>query len=368
MGKAMTPDERMRLLVRLCAIERDGYPLPDLESGEVDALAHEAEREGVAGWLTHRLTESYDDWEPRDELRLKLRAAAIGTVAHNARILRAAKIITEKLDGIETILLKGAALIDSPYYKDLSHRLAGDIDLWVAPDRLMEARERLLEAGATVEAYDGPQVGDDDAHLPPMKYEGVILELHGRLFYKKMGWDPPEPLGSYATEWHGRRMLRPDAMTHHLVMHAYKHYVWMKVGLRWVVDLAVVMASADDARGLLSLCKSSTPDAEKAIKWAMGVALPLMPKATAKEMEDLGYKPIEFARNRSKGVSTGMAKRWAIERIIEKAVANAARAKGVRGKIRAIVTSIKYETGRTRARYPDDCLLTGLVKRIFFRK
>ncbi len=364
----MTPDEQLRLLVRLCAMERDGKPLPDLGKDSVRALADAAGREGVSGWLTHRLTESYGDWKSGAELRLEMRQAALSTVCHNAHVIGVAKDVTEKLRGIETVLLKGAALIDSPFYSDISHRLAGDIDIWVDPAKIFQARDILIEHGAEACKYDGPQVDKTDAHLPQMRYEGLTIELHGRLFNADLGWDLPKQPGAYAMEWHGRRMLRPDAMTHHLVMHAYKHYVKEKVRLRWIVDLAVMISAGKDAGALTALCEASTPDSGKALRWAMGVTLPLLPVAKAKEVKEMGYAPLDFATNKSKGMSIVKAKRSAIVRIIRKAGNAVARAEGLRCKASAAMAAVRYELRRTRLRYPGDSLATGIIKRIFIRK
>lgn len=360
----------LNLLARLCSIERDGDSLPDLAQSEVERLVALAQSEGVSGWLLHRLTESYGDWAPAASLAKLLRPDAISTVVHNAHALGVVRLMESKLEGIATVRLKGIALIESPYYADASLRLAGDIDLWIQPDRIYEARERLVAAGAKIPEHKGrPIEAESDAHLDGFDMNGISVELHRRLFRTYFNWDLPGSPADYATTWHGRRILRPDAMTYHLVLHAYKHYVWQEIVLRWMVDIAVIISMTDNLDDLLGLLRKTSADSAEAMRWAVGVAMPLLPKAKAEELRAMGFSPLAYAQNKAKGnVSTFKAKVAAIELLTSGLRTRISQAHGFGGKLGAIAGFVRYEIGRTRDRYPQDCLATGIIKRIFKKK
>lgn len=372
-GTPLTPattDERLDLLARLCSLTRDGGLLPNLSADEATSLAKTAETEGVAGWLLHRLTESYADWPASAAMAKSLRQAAIGIVAHNAQIIGVMRDIESRLSGIGTVWLKGAALIESQCYADISHRLAGDIDLWVEPGRIYEARERLLDCGAKrLDNGRGPIESDTDAHLKAIEYHGVMVELHMRLFRKDFGWDLPGSLSDYATPSRTGKILRPDAMAYHLVLHAYKHYMWEHISLKLVVDLAKILDAAAAPSDLLRLLRETSADSEKAMRWAVGVAMPLLPEGKAKELASMGFSPLPFAANRSrKHVGTAEFKISALRLLIGGIRTRIRHAHGLRGKAAALVYSIRYEIDRTRLRYPGDSLAAAIMKRIVKKK
>ena len=369
-GADETPAVALDLLARLCSLSRDGGDLPTPGEREVAALAAAAAREGVSGWLLHRLTASYADWPATERLARMLRSPAIDTVIRNAHKLGVVRDIERRLEGIATVRLKGIALIESPYYSDVSHRLAGDIDLWVDPGRIYEARERLLAAGArATDGGDRPMESDGDAHMGAIEYHGVRVELHMRLFRKDFGWDPPGDLADYATEWHGRRMLRPDAMAYHLAMHAYKHYIWQRICLKWVVDMAKLLNASADVGETLSLMWTTSADSAAAMKWAVGVAMPLLPEGKAKELHAMGFSPLPYSANRSRGaMSTARYKRSALRLLLGGVATKIRHAHGLRGKIAAAAYAVRYEVARTRKRYPDDNIVKAIIKRITRKK
>lgn len=131
--------QSLTLVVRLCSLSRDNAPMPQLSEAEIAQLAAVAVKEGVAGWII-RVTDSYQDWVSGEAVCKALRRPAWRVVSHNAQVLGVVRDISDKLKGFDTVLLKGAALIDSPYYDDVSHRVAGDIDIWVDPARFRRRR------------------------------------------------------------------------------------------------------------------------------------------------------------------------------------------------------------------------------------
>lgn len=366
----MPQADQLNLLARLCSLERAEADLPSLTEADVKSLASAAESEGVSGWLLHRLTESYADWTPAPALAKLLRPAAIATVVHNAHVLGVVRDIEAKLADIPTVRLKGIALIESPYYADASLRLAGDIDLWTQPDRIYEAREILRNSGADAHKHKGrPLEAETDAHLDGFDYKGISVELHRRLFRKYFDWDLPGSVADYATTWRGRRILRPDAMAYHLMTHAYKHYVWQTICLKWVIDIAIVLDKADNLEDILGLLRDTSADSAKTMHWAVGIAMPLLPVAKAKELQAMGFSPLIYAENISKGhVSTFKTKVAALELLTSGIRTRMSQAHGFRGKMKAIADFARYEAQRTRDRYPQDCLAIGIIKRIVKKK
>lgn len=362
------PADRLNLLARLCSLERRSGELPDMGEAEARSLAAAANEQGVAGWLLHRLTESYADWSAAATLAPLLRPYALRVVAHNAHALGVVREIESLLSDMPTIRLKGTNLIESPYYADISHRTAGDIDLWVQPDRIYEARERLLAAGAGyTDGSNEPIESDTNAHFNAIDFHGVIVELHRRLLRKDFNWDLPGSLADYAVEEGGRLTLRPDALLYSLVLHAYKHHVWQQVvNLKWVVDMAKVLNSTDDMETLLRLLRRTSADSAKAMRWAVGLAMPLLPQSGESEMREMGFEPLDFAGQMGAGgVGVAKFKLSALELVVSGVVTRVRHAKGLKGKMSALANSIRYEADRTRRRYPSDSLAVGIIKRIF---
>ncbi len=358
----------IELLTRLCALERSSAPLPELKDSEAETLSVLAAMQQVAGWLTYRLSTDYTDWAGTQKLLPLLRNSALATVIHNAHLMGVARDICEKLKGFDTVLLKGSALIDSPYYKDISHRYAGDIDIWVEPSRAQGARDILVAAGADKGNYTGPKESIYHSHLPGITYKGMYVELHQRLFDENLKWDLPGKPSDHIIEWHGRRMFNEQAMFHHLVMHAYKHYDATQVTLRWIVDIAILLKNCKEPKELIDFSKSITPDADKAQKWAIGVAIELLPTERTAQLKQMGYEALPFSQNYTKGgQSDSTFKAHAFVRILRGAWIEIKAAHGMKAKLAATKELIRYEIQRTRSRYPGNCLIVALAKRIFIR-
>lgn len=361
----MTSTESLNLLARLCSTARDEGDLPSLSDADIGLIADTAADEGVSGWVLHRLTESYADWAHADALAKRLRAAAVSIVARNAHALGVEREIETLLSGIGTVRLKGIALIDSPYYQDVSHRPCGDIDIWVEPTRIYEARGILMTAGASASgSKDHHLESDNRPHLNPLMWHGMSIELHRSLFLKDKGWDLPGNLVDYAMEWHGARILRPDAMMYHLVMHAYKHYVWAEVCLKWVVDIALLLNGSDNMGELLRPLRETSADSAKAMNWAVGTAMPFLPAVKSKELETMGFTAIPYVSNTGGEVSTLRLKSLGISLIMGDLRTRLGHAHGLRAKMSAIAYTVRYEVSRTHKRYPADNLAVAIIKRI----
>lgn len=361
--------QSLTLVVRLCSLSRDNAPMPMLSEAEIAQLSAVAVKEGVAGWIIHRVTDSYQDWASGEAVSKALRGPAWRVVSHNAQVLGVVRDISDKLKGFDTVLLKGAALIDSPYYDDVSHRVAGDIDIWVDPDKIQEAQALLVAAGAEIGDEDSLLGSKTHQHLPDFKYLGLTIELHRSLFDKLTGNDLPGKLSDHSVVWHGRRMLNERAMFYHLVMHGYRHYSNSETVLRWIVDYAVILAKSSDPEGLIAYCKGVTPHANEALKWAIGVTMELLPPDLAERMRKMGYAQLSFATHKTKhGQSVAHFKIHAISYIIKSLRYQMSEATGIRGKWQIVKDMAALETRLTRRKYPEDSLIVGIIKRIFIKK
>ncbi len=369
LGYSESEKQSLALIVRLCSLARDNAPMPDLSTDEAKELAEVAVKEGVAGWVIHRITDCYQDWPSREGVSKALRGPAWSVVSHNAQVLGVSRDICERLKGFDTVLLKGAALIDSPYYEDVSHRVAGDIDIWVDPDKIEEARTLLIAAGAGLSDQDSHLESKIHQHLPSFKYLGLDIELHRSLFNKLSRNDLPGKLSDYSVVWHGRRMLNEKAMFYHLVMHGYGHYLHKETVLRWIVDYAVILTKSSDPEGLIAFCKASSPHAKKALEWAIGVTMDLLPEELAERMRKIGYAPLEFASHKTKhGSSIAHFKIHILACTLNDLRYNISEANGIQGKWQAVKDMAALEVKITRKKFPEDSLAVGLIKRIFIKK
>ncbi len=133
--------------------------------------------------------------------------------------------------GIETVLLKGAAVAYTAY-PSFSARPMADIDLLVRPEHAEAARVQLLGAGwewnrepGLDEFYKGHQ------HLPPLDDRGrtgLSLELHTALFFhgNPFRFTPDDVWReSVEVQVRGGATARVPAARHQF-LHACVHYAW----------------------------------------------------------------------------------------------------------------------------------------------
>lgn len=87
-------------------------------------------------------------------------------------------------EGIEVVLLKGAALAHT-LYPDFAERPMLDLDVLVGPDRAGDACDALLAAGWCRDDSFEEDAYSDHFHLPPLRDgrgTGAVLEIHTGLF------------------------------------------------------------------------------------------------------------------------------------------------------------------------------------------
>jgi hypothetical protein len=133
-------------------------------------------------------------------------------------------------EGIDVVLLKGAAVGESVYEK-FTDRPMNDLDLLVPPDRAHAARESLLWAGWRGEMDERmARIYENHHHLPPLldvSGTEAKLELHTSLFLE----GHPFVLTAERV-WEGRQPIDVGGVTTYvpslndMLLHACLHFGW----------------------------------------------------------------------------------------------------------------------------------------------
>jgi hypothetical protein len=169
-------------------------------------------------------------------------------------------------DGLEVILLKGAAALADDLYHDVGARLMGDIDLLIWPEQLEQVEQALSGLGFQVADEDRDnQFYSEHHHLPPYHHPDwqVCLELHlDTADFKQRNAFPPERLFSRAEtvlvgEWPVKILHSSDRLLHNachsIVQDAGWLYSWCSLHewAEWDLLLRRAESSVDFA-GLLA--------------------------------------------------------------------------------------------------------------------
>jgi hypothetical protein len=172
------------------------------------------------------------------EARDLLAAAYFESLLQNLRAVEVLKEVCETFTqrGVDPLLWKGAVLATG-FYPDLGARPMADLDLWIAAAERGVAAE-ILDAAGLVRR---PDLDSADA----VHFEhpcGVLLDVHHRvrLFERQ---EPAAitrhiPLAQAGID--AARVLGPDAMIAHLVVHLNGHRKKTGPLLRWILDFAPV--------------------------------------------------------------------------------------------------------------------------------
>jgi hypothetical protein len=138
-------------------------------------------------------------------------------------------------EGIDVILLKGAALVHSAY-RGFPDRPMGDLDLLIHPDRIRDAWSVAIAEGWEWNSSAFPQAKyEGHHHLPPLydqRKTGAKLEIHSNLTAHghpfSLGFDEARA-HARPLPMHGGHAMALDV--HHQVVHLAVHYAWSHVML-----------------------------------------------------------------------------------------------------------------------------------------
>lgn len=232
----------LKTLINLCSQRVNKEMLGGMRADQIENLAEEAARQGVAGWLLKRLRSDYEDVENVEELKRVIQRYVFATYLRNKRnkeiIDDIRKILGEA--GIEVVLLKGAALMLN-YYPDMAMREIGDIDIWVRHEDAYRAHELLLKAGGekikshrTKVLYESVRT-----HLGELNYRGQIIEIHYNLYSPDSDKNPTERVEDHIDSSCEYAMVDEPMMLYHLTTHIIKNKNNEGSRLGWMTDLIV---------------------------------------------------------------------------------------------------------------------------------
>ena len=151
-------------------------------------------------------------------------------------------IVLLQLKNIHPFVLKGMALAYS-VYEHPALRPMMDIDLLFLPGEAEKARDLLMKHGAReIYAQESEHTMGLWQHIPPLRYKGVMLELHTHIQsqYEK-GYLPLEQLiVNPQTIQIGKTLCRtfqPAIQLYHLLVHLHKHVESHYSRLIWMADM-----------------------------------------------------------------------------------------------------------------------------------
>lgn len=212
---------------------RKSTDLAHLDGGSVRLLPllyHNLNLHGVQEPVMERLKEEYVQTWYNNELLFHELAALLRSF---------------QAQGIETVVLKGAALA-LHYYKDVGLRPMGDVDILVRPQQARLAIKLLHEAGWK-SIYESPKVLISYQHAVEFSNgRGHRFDLHWRVL-----WDGRQEISdndfwesTLPIEINGSptSILNPTDQLLHVCVHGA---AWNDLPpLRWVADAAIIMRTA----------------------------------------------------------------------------------------------------------------------------
>ena len=150
-------------------------------------------------------------------------------------------------EGVDAMLLKGAALIDTVYENPAERQMA-DIDLLVREERMADADSILRgrEFGPPLEPEDVERIHEAEAALPELSRGSLTLDVHDHLARKGSILDfDTAGLWSRAQEgrWRSAPCLRPapEDLLVHVCLHSLKQGVYSGHTLAHLVDVAGIV-------------------------------------------------------------------------------------------------------------------------------
>ena len=277
--KSDIPALLLELLNPLSTSETLAAALGGFPSGDWQNFSQYLETHSLANLLYTRLQQNeLLDLVPADERRA-LRENYLANAARNLLLLtRAAEVLAAlQAQGTAVIGLKGLYLLEN-VYRDIGARAMNDLDILVHREDVPRTIETLRRLSYQAPSYfDSSADNRDVKHVPPMSLaDGTTLEVHWTLLEE----DEPFSINPQGV-WQRARPTRfadADALalsTEDLLLHlcihtSYQHY--LKLGLRGLLDIAVVLESEADSidwRQLLEIAREWGAEKTAALSFAL---------------------------------------------------------------------------------------------------
>ena len=243
----MSPEDT----IIVCCVKRDVdeyaiYKVKEALKSEPDwrYIVEKAHRHGVSSLLYRNLMEirKFIEEEPGvpEEIIARLRRIYNGIIARSIFFYNELRRILEnfKQEGIETAVLKGAALAET-VYRDMGLRPFSDVDLLIHRDDLEKAKRKMAEMGYVLDENVTPQKYNEKFGCDLYYVGRIILEIHWDIARKigsdkytridiKRLWERMIPAKVAGVD---TLVLSPeDTLLHlcvHLQRHRYNRLIWL---------------------------------------------------------------------------------------------------------------------------------------------
>lgn len=241
----MITNTDLHKLVRLCAVCGNDLTDTHLSSDVIPFVLSN----GLGPWLFHCLKKNKMEsvLSPAD-LAL-LRQSYIQTTIANQHKLSVYSEVQNLLadNGIEVAALKGMALAFT-VYPDEGLRPMGDMDLLVGESHVFKALQLLIVHGGVTHYVPRSRLHEQvSAHVRPVIYKGVMIELHQRFYALGNTLNLAFhhlPVNRKAV---GRVTPLKDVwFAYHLATHTYYGFQMKGMRLGWLVDLALLCQRQSD--------------------------------------------------------------------------------------------------------------------------
>lgn len=269
------------------------------QSLDLDDATHDEQR--LFGLLARRLSTLVPDDPRLPQLKAAARHTSFENLVHLSNIDTVIGMLDEA--GIETVVLKGAALLLS-VYDNASLRPIADVDILVRPDRQRDAIALFSAAGWTADARD--HLGN---HAIGMEGGLIAVDVHRAVSQELV--DPHDPGNRWVFDHRvpapkslpsGREVmiLDPAAALLHTIVHGLQ---WNgPIALRWVPD-AVQLLGADgfdpDRVRLLASRFAIAPVVHDALVLVDAIAGGIVEPALVRSLDDIEVSRVEALRLRA---------------------------------------------------------------------
>lgn len=272
-------EKDINTLIGLCSLNKEeSCSLSNID----DKLANVAVSNGVGAWCYHKMQNGLIDGVSQS-----VGAKWKQIYFHNTIVYQKYWSVFQRVQeqllkaGIPVIALKGIAL-SSGLYKDEGLRPMGDIDLLVPEGRGMDALRVVLEMGAKPLAVPRSEWHEQsDAHLRPVKIDGIMVELHQRLFslgsaYYTKNVDFFKHKQTIEKQGLKLQILNDRMMGYHLVAHAIKGIEMGGLRFGWLLDIALLISKQEDQHVFINEIIAVKPSQAKKMRKLIDMALLLL--------------------------------------------------------------------------------------------
>jgi len=252
-------------LIRLCAVGDNQLSDMPLSAEIVPFVVCN----GMGPWLFNRLKNRHLETLLNAQDLSLLRQSYVQTTMANRHKLSVYSEVKSLLDanGIGMAALKGMALAFT-VYPDEGLRPMGDIDLLVEASQVFKARDLLIAHGGITHYVPRSALHEQvSAHIRPVIYKGVMIELHQRFYALGSPLNVAFNQLPINTKFANNVTPLEDVwFAYHLATHIYNNYLLKGMRLGWFVDLALLWHRQPDLLNFQQQVSELNPRVSKSIR------------------------------------------------------------------------------------------------------